>query len=284
MEILNTFRERRLALSTPSSASHPDLKGYRFLVVDDDPEILRDLCAQIQSLGAEAVGIQDSLQVLTTLQTQIPFDGMLLDWQIPGLSGLEIIQAARQAQLLPPIVLMATGHDSWDLEAESQGLPIDHILTKPVGVQQLRTCLEQLGLYQLQPLNPPKASVNAHKILVVEDNEINLLILREILQEEGHQVTEARHGLEALDLWIQHQGNFDLVFLDWQMPIMNGEETLQAFRTAKASQNQTPIVVLTADIRPEIIEYLKKQGIQDVLSKPLDPALIEETVQRWCAD
>jgi CheY-like chemotaxis protein/HPt (histidine-containing phosphotransfer) domain-containing protein len=128
----------------------------------------------------------------------------------------------------------------------------------------------------------PAAAMPARRILVADDNRMNQIVIDGLLRRDGHDVVLTSDGAQALAA-LQTQ-NFDLVFMDLQMPTMDGLAATQAIRSANERINAVPIVALTANTRTQEIDMCRAAGMNDYLAKPIDPQLLRSTIAKWTPD
>jgi CheY-like chemotaxis protein len=119
-----------------------------------------------------------------------------------------------------------------------------------------------------------------YRVLLVDDNEINREVALAVLEPYAFQLAEAESGPEAVDM--VRQQTFDMIFMDYLMPGMDGIETTKIIRTSCGTNGETPIIVaLTAEETPDLLDRFQKSGCQDVLSKPIDSSKLAQVLERW---
>jgi two-component system sensor histidine kinase/response regulator len=276
----------------------PVLKGSRALVVDDSFEAraaLSDMLGGMSLVVTEARSGYDAIDELRRAASAgTPFDLVYLDWQMPELDGLETaarIKALGLAHAPDLVIVSAYGRE--DVMRRAAGLGIERVLLKPVLPSTLfDTTTEVLARrHRVQPAvrqpraaapmaQPPAAleHLRGARVLVVDDNEINRLVATAILEETGVEVGTARHGREALDELARSP--FDLVLMDLQMPLMDG---LTATRELRARGVDVPVVAMTASAGERDRQRCLDAGMDDVLTKPIDPELLWHGLLRWIA-
>jgi signal transduction histidine kinase/DNA-binding response OmpR family regulator len=269
----------------------PDLAGVRALVVDDNAqarEILTESLKQF-ALRAESVASgEDAVRAIVGADTQDPYALVLMDWHMPGMDGLEasrVIKRDHRLQHIPRIV-MVTAFGRQDVLTSAVEAGIDGYLLKPVNASLLYDTLVELfgiappGEYARAAVKPGGHEPNARgiRILVVEDNEINQQVAREILESAGAIVTIARNGREAVKLLTPEA--FDIVLMDLQMPEMDGYEATRLLRSDPRLQ-EIPIIAMTAHVLAEERQRCLEAGMNDHISKPIDPDALFATLARW---
>ena len=271
----------------------PDLRGRRALVVDDNDHarsVLRDMLEGMTfnvndvSSGAAAVKIVAS----ASAQNQ-PFDIIYLDWRMPGIDGME---AARQILALgltpPPILVLVSAYGREEMVKEAEAMGIVNMMVKPLSPSMLfDTTMEAMGRTDAEnrisrPAVPDSLDqlipVRGARILLAEDNEINQQIACELLQDAGLVVEVAENGLIALEM--MKRSAYDLVLMDMQMPVMDGLSATAALR-CMPEFNALPIVAMTANARIEDRLACIASGMNDFLSKPIDPDVLWPVLLKW---
>lgn len=216
---------------------------------------------------------------------------VILDWKMPGKSGLEAAREIRQivADELPIIILSAYDWSSIEQEARETG--VDAFISKPLFRSRLVHVMQELLTdYEEETFNEQKAleqcDCSGRRILLTEDNNLAAAIGEDIIGMTGAEVQRAENGREAVDMLLEHEpGYYDLVFMDIQMPIMNGYEATKAIRAAadegRPDLGEIPIVALSADAFNEDIQRAKAAGMDAHMSKPMEiEALIKTLNER----
>jgi signal transduction histidine kinase/DNA-binding response OmpR family regulator len=277
----------------------PDLAGVRALVVDDNAharEILTE-ALKLFALRAESVASgEDAVRAIAAADTQDPYRLVLMDWHMPGMDGLQasrIIKRDHRLQDIPKIV-MITALGRPDVLTSTVEAGIDGYLLKPVNASLLYDTLVELfgiappGGYARAAAKPVGHEYNAKgiRILVVEDNEINQQVARELLESAGAIVTIARHGGEAVKRLTRSGADaapnpaFDIVLMDLQMPEMDGYDATRLLRSDPRFQ-EIPIIAMTAHALAEERQRCLEAGMNDHISKPIDPDALFATLARW---
>ncbi len=270
----------------------PDLRGLRVLVVDDNAHAAIVLAEMLQSMSFEVEQVHSGAEALMALQQAAaqsrPFDLVVLDWQMPGMDGLELgrrIGELDLPQLPHRVMVTAFGREDVLRSAQRQG--IEEVLIKPVSASVMfDTLMQVLGEAQAPDAGPRVGAVKAcpalqgARVLLVEDNELNQQVARELLQEAGVQVDVAANGQEGVDLACSRP--YDLVLMDMQMPVMDGLEATRQLR-ADPRLADLPIVAMTANALDADRQRCLEAGMNDHLAKPIAPARLWEALQRWIA-
>ena len=282
--------------SEPRSAPRlQHLKIQRALVIDDQPTslaILRDLLERWHFQVATAPSGAEGLRLFDDAHARgEDFDLLLLDWKMPGMNGVDIARTIDEKMragdgFRPPTIIMVTAYGRDELLKALHGLAIDAILPKPVTPSGLLDTLLQLQQGKAQPSDPLGSTfaetratleqIRGARILLVEDNELNQQVAQEFLGKSGLAVTVAGHGQEALDRL--REQSFDAVLMDLHMPVMDGCE---AARRIRALGHTVPIIAMTAAAMPLDRHASASAGMNDHITKPIDPRELAETLRRW---
>ncbi len=273
----------------------PDLAGIRALVVDDNAqarEILGDGLRAF-ALRADAVASgRDAIQALKAADAQDPYHLVLMDWHMPEMDGLQASAIIRRDAGLTrvPKIVMVTAFGREEVRAQAEQVGIDSFLMKPVSASVLYdTLMELFGVAGLETSaaslskqGPQEYDARGVRILLVEDNEMNQQVATELLESAGAVVTVAEHGGVAVK--ILQEGPqppiFDVVLMDLQMPEMDGFTATRLLRE-DARFRDLPILAMTAHALVEERERCLQAGMNDHLTKPIDPDALFATLARW---
>ncbi len=273
----------------------PDLAGIRALVVDDNEqarEILTE-ALRVFALRADSVSSgEDAVREIAAADSQDPYRLVLMDWHMTGMDGLEasrIIKRDDRLQHVPKIV-MVTAFGREDIRAQAEQIGIDSYLLKPVNQSLLYdTLVDLFGVAGLethrsraQKSDAPEHDATGIRVLLVEDNEMNQQVATELLESAGAIVTIANHGGEAVKVLTEGDQDppFDVVFMDLQMPEMDGFTATKLLRSDKRLQ-KFPIIAMTAHALVEERQRCLDAGMNDHVSKPIDPDNLFATLLRW---
>ena len=273
----------------------PDLAGIRAMVVDDNAqarEILTDALKAF-ALRAESVSSgEDAVREITSADSQDPYRLVLMDWHMPGMDGVEasrIIKRHDRLQHIPKIV-MVTAFGREDIRAQAGEIGIDSYLLKPVNSSLLYdTLVDLFGIAGLEDHRSHAKKDDTHihdatgiRVLLVEDNDMNQQVATELLESAGAIVTVANHGGEAVKILTEgdQAPPFDVVFMDLQMPEMDGITATRLLRRDPRLQ-KIPIIAMTAHALVEERQRCLDAGMNDHVSKPIDPDALFSTLIRW---
>jgi PAS domain S-box-containing protein len=273
----------------------PVVAGLRALVVDDN-EQARDILTEnlrLFDLRVESVASgEDAIRALIAADASDPYGLVLMDWQMPGMDGLEasrLIKGSSRLRHIPEIsIVTAFGRE--DVRAQAAAIGIDNYLLKPISPSMLYDSLMDIFAgsehehHERRHRKEASDSPNAAgiRILLVEDNEMNQQVATELLQSAGAIVTIANHGGDAVDILTANEEPppFDAVFMDMQMPVMDGLTATRLLRS-KPHLQKLPIIAMTAHALVEERQRCLDAGMNDHVSKPIDPDVLFATLMRW---
>jgi PAS domain S-box-containing protein len=270
-----------------------DLRGMKVLVVDDDrtaQDILRSVLAGM-SFEVTAVGSgQEALDELAAARR--PYRLVLIDWRMPDMDGIETSRRIRSDPRLAhvPKIILVSAHGNEKAMREAEALGLEGFLVKPIGVSLLLdTIVDTFGREQLPVVDaaavsrqagerPPKLA--GARVLVVEDNAINQEVAQGILEGFGLAVEIAGDGQQAIDMLEAGGDRFDAVLMDLQMPVMDGYAATTAIRS-RTRFSALPIIAMTAHAMQSERGRCREAGMNDYVSKPIDPGQLQATLERW---
>ncbi len=275
--------ERNKAKTVPAT-----LRNLRVLVADDsegDAQILRQM---LSDLTFKVTAVASGQAALKALQNEAHgYDLVLLDWRMPDMDGFETARRIRSKLNLPksPKIFIITAYGREEVAQQTKLLGLDAFLVKPISYSVLLDtimdtfCRDQVksggrsGTTDTQQLKGKRA-------LVVEDNEINQQIARELLEGLGLRVEIANNGQQAVAMVSGNGHQFDAVLMDLQMPEMDGYQATRIIR-ASLDQNQLPIIAMTAHAMQSDIQRCLEAGMNDCVTKPVDPDKLKSVITRW---
>lgn len=263
----------------------PTSAAYRVLVVDDDSLARKVLEQLLIKNGCTVLTVDSGEAALAELRSAAsqPFDCMLLDLNMPGMDGLALAHHIRSEDHKVTKLVMVTGEN---IHAERYRYTLgdfDEVIEKPVTAARLNEVFAHLqGDRATEAPSPPvpTAPLAGLRILVAEDVSTNQLIMRDLLESLGATVEMADNGAIAVQQVASIGNNIDLILMDIQMPELDGLEATRRIRSGQVGSN-IPIIALTAHALDEERKRTVAAGMNDFLTKPIEPLQLLETIQRW---
>ena len=269
-----------------------DLEGKRILVVDDNEPARLLLDRLLTALHLQVDTADSGAQALDLLDRAVaqgrPYEALYLDWQMPGMNGIELAERVRQLPYdkLPRMVLV-TGYGREEVLKSAEDKKIENVLVKPVNASMLfdsvsRLFGQQVATHEERDLgdNPRTAlaTIRGAKVLLVEDNDLNQEVATELLRSAGLVVDVADNGQIAVDR--VQRARYDIVLMDMQMPVMDGVTATRIIR--EIPQLATlPIVAMTANAMQADREACRAAGMDDHVAKPIEPRELFLTLLKW---
>ena len=279
------------AQSEPTIAAfaRPDLlKGRRVIVVDDTAINRRAIAGQLESCGIVATTVAAPGDLMPALKEAIaegrPYDVAILDQNMPDISGIALARSVRATRAFADLkLILATSVGLPNPSDDARHVGFDDFLAKPLKHGPLIDSLcRVLGLegptVTAAPAAKPGMGGPALDILVAEDNAINQQLITTLLRKWGHRVTIVDNGMAAVTA--AAGGDFDIILMDLQMPGMSGIEAAQRIRKQGGKRGQTPMIALTAHVLQSIREEVMAAGMQDHVTKPIDPDALAASIAR----
>ncbi|MDO8988984.1 MAG: response regulator [Sideroxyarcus sp.] len=271
------------------------LRGLRVLAVDDNEIILLYIKNYLETFAVEVSIADNAADALDAVRRANaagrPFELLILDWKMPLMNGIALAGKLREMDDLSvrPKVLLITGYGQNEIPVQEAARVVDGILEKPFQQSKLFEAVANvLGLDNPEngefcilgaAFNPAlDIQLRGARLLLVEDDEINQQVAREMLEGYGINVTIAENGEEALNEL--QQGQFDGVLMDMQMPVMDGFSTTRAIRNFPQYAG-LPIIALTANVMVSEQNAILAAGMNDHIGKPIDPDRLATVLAKW---
>ena len=275
------------------------LRGVKVLIVDDNRTNRRILEGMLKRWDMKSTSVAGGEEALAQLSaawgTKEPFGLILMDMHMPQMDGFGLVERIRERPELSTATIMmltSAGHRGDGQRCKELG--VSAYLLKPIRQSELREAIarvlgarEHTGAiplvtrYSLADAHEPGASL---QVLVAEDNAVNQLLVRRMLEKRGHRVMVVNNGREALAA--TEEGNYDLVLMDVQMPEMDGIEATLAIREKEKRRDDgshQAIVALTAHAMKGDEERCQAAGMDDYLTKPIRPQELVNLLERYAA-
>jgi signal transduction histidine kinase/CheY-like chemotaxis protein len=276
-----------------------ELRCMKVLVVDDNATSRSIFQEMLESFTFEvllAASGEEGITELEAANEDKPFELVIMDWQMPGMDGIEASKQIKNhtgLSKIPPII-MVTAYGREEVMQQAEEIGLEGFLLKPVNPSMLfDTIMQAFGeavpeTSRFAQRQEKEAEALKHirgaYVLLVEDNEINQQVAKEILEGVGLNVTLANDGQEAVNA--VKESNYDAVLMDIQMPVMDGYTATKAIRKWEGGMRnkgeaQIPIIAMTAHAMAGDEDKSLKAGMNGHVAKPIDPDQLFSTLQKW---
>lgn len=257
------------------------------LLVDDDEILLETAKDTLESIGARTETASSGQMALEMISERhlggSDYSIVILDWKMPGMDGVDVIRRIREIAGKSVPVLLISAYDWSDIEEEARAAGANGFVSKPLFRSTLYEKISDiLGERKTTvEIEEDNSDLVGMRILVAEDNDINWEIISVIMQMYGIECQRAENGKICADrLAGSPEGSFDLVFMDIQMPVMNGLEATRAIRRLDNWAKDIPIIAMTADAFSENVTECLSAGMNGHISKPIDIKLVLKELRK----
>ncbi|MCP3944854.1 MAG: response regulator [Desulfobacteraceae bacterium] len=270
-----------------------DIRDLKVLVVDNNEMSRMVLTRQLKYFGFSVSEAEDGEQAICLLEAAGPdsaFDLVLLDWMMPGLDGLDTARHIRSGMNLAkvPAIIMITAYNKKTLLDKVEDIELSAVLTKPIFPSDL---LDAVLLTFGKAIAKRKEDegetlpdhIQGSHVLLVEDNAINLMVAKKILENAGVVVTiaeDGEQGLEKLIAWNRAGNSFDVVLMDIQMPVMDGYTATSEIRK-RSEFKDLPIIAMTANAFASDRQKALEAGMNDHIAKPINVKEFFKVLGEW---
>ncbi len=264
------------------------------LVVDDNPtwhDILQNLLSRFGLDVDVAFCGKEALVKIDKCNNS--YDVILMDWNMPNMNGIEVAKLIKQeynTTMTSPTVIMVSSFRQDSIVSLAKEVGIDIFLQKPINPSVLNNLLSDIfrsdittnyiAKYKQTSLSSDITTLHNYRVLLVEDNKTNQEIVVGLLEHSGMRIDIASNGQEAIELFYKNKDKYDLIFMDIQMPIMDGYEATKIIRK---DDTKIPIIALSANAMRSDIEKTKAIGMQEHLNKPIEVEKLYDTLQNYLA-
>lgn len=281
-----------LPLADTTAPDTEMLVNLPVLVADDDESAAEMTCLILENIGMKGEYVLSGETAVERVweRHRIGQDyfAVILDWKMPGMDGVETARVIREKVGLDVPIIILSAYDWSGVEEEARSAGVDGFISKPLFKSRLVYLFNQIagnGREQEKretELNV-ESSLTGKRILLVEDNELNREIAEEIIGQTGVAVECAEDGQKALERFKQMGENYyDLIFMDIQMPVMNGYEATAAIRSLPGKYaGEIPIIAMTANAFEEDVRKSRSVGMNEHLTKPLDIGQLMKCLSVW---
>ena len=270
----------------------PELKGARALVVDDDAQTCMSVSRMLREIEMTAdwttSGKEAVLRAKEAYEQNQEFKVYIIDWLMPDMNGIETVRRIRMVVGKEYPIIILTAYDWSDVEQEAREAGVTAFVSKPLFLSELREVLMSQAQRELLKNEKQKdqaknrKSYAGKKVLLVEDNELNREIATAIMKEIGLEVDTAEDGTDAVNIMSSAEGRkYDLIFMDIQMPKMDGYTATREIRTLNNHKcANIPIIAMTANAFEEDRKKAVKAGMNGHIAKPISADVILENLDQ----
>ena len=280
-----------ITLDMPVAEHEPEemtLESVDVLIVDDDEVLLQTAQYTLDSLGASVEVAPSGARALEMAGERHSacddYDVVIVDWKMPDMDGLEVVRRMRALIGSQVPIILVSAYDWSDIEESAKDAGANSFLSKPLFRSKLYHAIN--GLLHLTSTPDVReddySDIAGMRVLVAEDNDVNWQILSMLLSMHGIESTHAENGQVAVDLLASSQpGAYDLVFMDVQMPVMNGIEATKVIRALPDERIAAiPIIATTADAFSEDVALCLNAGMNGHIAKPIEIKLVLKEIRR----
>ena len=281
-----------LKLQENEKEQEKELLDLPVLVVDDDKTCCESTAATLQEIGIAGEWVLTGKEAVERCyvrhETNSDYFAVILDWKMPEMDGIATARKIRERVGEDVTIIILTSFDFSEIEEEARAVGVNAFMAKPLFRSRLTATLRQFtsGKQEKNARNYledfAKENYAGKRILLVEDNELNREIATEIIGMTGVTIDRAENGkiavekvMEAPEKW------YDLIFMDIQMPVMNGYEATAAIRALAGNRGKVPIIAMTANAFAEDVQLAKNTGMNEHIAKPLDLNKLNDVLKQW---
>ena len=281
-----------LKLQESRKEQEKELINLPVLVVDDDKTCCESTVATLKDIGIEGEWVLTGKEAVERCyarhEMNSDYFAVILDWKMPEMDGIETARKIRERVGKEVTIIILTSFEFSDIEEDARAAGVDAFIAKPLFRSRLTAALRQFTSEKkeknardyLEEFS--KVDYTGKKILIVEDNELNREIAAEILGMTGAEIDVAENGKIAVEKVMNAPENeYDLAFMDIQMPIMNGYEATAAIRSLPGARGKVPIIAMTANAFAEDVQLAKNTGMNEHIAKPLDMNKLNDVLRQW---
>ncbi len=258
----------------------------KMIVADDDEDICRNIVKAMEKTGVVVEYATDGKEAVRMMRDArekgAPYHLILLDWKMPNLDGLQTARLIRQNYPEKIPILLFTAYDWSEIEKEAEEIGVAHFMPKPFFMTSFKETIRRvMGGQKKSRAGADGMEVKGKHILVVDDIEENRLVLLKILSSQGAVCDVACDGQEAVDKFLDSApGTYDLIFMDVQMPALNGYAATRAIRKSDHPMAKTvPIIAMTANAFVDDIREAIASGMDAHIAKPIQLDKLKSTIQ-----
>ena len=281
-----------LKLQESEKEQEKELLDLPVLVVDDDKTCCESTVATLKDIGIAGEWVLTGREAVERCyarhETGRDYFAVILDWKMPEMDGIETARKIREQVGKDVTIIILTSFEFSEIEEEARAAGVDAFIAKPLFRSRLTATLRQFTSGKKEKNarslleSFAKTDYTSKRVLLVEDNELNREIAAEILGMTGVAVDIAENGKIAVEKVVAAPEKwYDLIFMDIQMPIMNGYEATAAIRSLPGGRGKVPIIAMTANAFAEDVQLAKNTGMNEHIAKPLELDKLNDVLKQW---
>ena len=252
-----------------------DWSNIRIFAVDDDPEIRYFLTNLFESMGVSYTIAASGEEAIQLLENNYDYNIYFLDWQLPGMNGIELAKEIQQRMFTKSVIVIFSSMDWSVIKEEAETAGVDKFLPKPlfpsVIFDTINECIGVVRDTSQDDSDEDTDDFTGHTILLVDDMEVNREIVLIVLESTNITIDTAENGVQAVEMFAANPDKYEMIFMDVQMPEMDGYEATRRIRAMDVPTATTiPIIAMTANVFREDVERCLEAGMNSHLGKPVD--------------
>ncbi|MDE7234885.1 MAG: response regulator, partial [Ruminiclostridium sp.] len=282
-----------MKLQDTEETLHDSLVDLPVLVADDEPCTLENACRMLDEMGMRSESAKDGREAVEKAvkrhEAGEDYFAVILDWKMPGMDGIDAAKEIRR-QVGPDVpIIIISAYDWADIEMEARAAGADAFIGKPLFKSRFARLFREIlsdgeeksGEGDVKELLDENFA--GSRALLAEDNELNAEIATELLKMMNVEVEYAENGQAAVDLFAaSEQNRYQIVFMDIQMPVMDGNEAARAIRALpRRDAKRIPIIAMTANAFSDDVQASLNAGMNEHIAKPLDLKQFVKVLKRW---
>ncbi len=274
----------------PNAIGTYDFSGIKALIVDDDQSTCDYIRLLFERCGARSDAVTSGAQAVRVYDEAAKandgYSVCLIDWRMPNMDGIETIKQLRHVAKPDVPIIVITAYDFTEIADKAAELGVSQFISKPLFQSAILDMLA--NICHMPKLTAAEGKINAasfkgERVLLAEDNTMNMEIAKHLLQHSGLTVDSAWNGREVVDMFLaEPQGTYDLILMDIHMPEVDGYQATAKIRNSgRADAKTIPILAMTADAFAEDVAQAIESGMNDHIAKPIDVTVLFEKLSRF---
>lgn len=268
-----------------------EIKNFHVLIVEDDAEMREHLKIQCSQLGVEAAAASSGVEAVRMMREEKEkFTLCLIDLYMPDVDGIHTAEWIRSEASRDVYIVLMSAYDHKNIEQEALAAGVDDFLTKPVMRADIYRVLQHMSGEPVcladEKEKEESYDFTGRRMLIAEDNELNMEVARELCEHVGFEIEGAYTGKEAVEKFAaSEEGYYDAILMDVHMPVMNGNEAARAIRELKRKDAHSVVIIaMTANAFYEDAAEAIKSGMNEHLAKPIEPEAIFAALKKFLYD